>query len=95
MTIARTIDRDPMLPHQIIIGTGRHPAEIAVSCNCRKLTINGAYGPMGHVPVGEGSVLEAQALYNNPANHYPVAGEPDFHPDFNNYKKTRHVEVTE
>jgi hypothetical protein len=50
---------------------------------------------MGHVPTGDGAVLEAQKIYNDPKNHYPVDGEPPFHPDFNNYKKIRHVEVTE
>jgi hypothetical protein len=66
-----------------------------MSCNCRKLSINGRYQPMGHVPTGDGAVLEAQKIYNDPKNHYPVDGEPPFHPDFNNYKKIRHVEVTE
>lgn len=66
-----------------------------MSCNCRKLGYNGGYQPMDHVPVGEEATLLAQKIYNNPANHYKVEGEPDFHPDFNNYKKTRHVEVTE
>lgn len=50
---------------------------------------------MDHVPTGEEAVLLAQNIYNNPNNHYPVEGEPNFHPDLNNYKQIRHVEVTE
>lgn len=96
MTIARTVDRDESLPHQIIIGTGRFEGEVSVSCNCRKFAPgNHGYSPMGHVPVGEDSVLVAQVMYNDVNNHYNVDGEPDFHPDLNNYKKIRHVEVTE
>jgi hypothetical protein len=95
VTIARTVDRDASLPHQIIIGSGRNERELSVSCNCRKYGFNGGYSPMGHVPTGEESVLAAQKLYNNPANHNKVEGEPDFEPHLNNYKKIRHVEVTE
>ena len=95
-TIARTVNRDESLPHQIIIGSGRNIDELAVSCNCRKFGGgNHGYSPMGHVPTGEESVLAAQKMYDNPANHYKVDGEPDFHPTLNNYKKIRHVEVTE
>jgi len=82
MVLVRTVDRDPSLPHQIIIGTGRTPAEVAVSCNCKRLSINGGYQPMGHVPTGEGSVDAALALYNIPSNHNPyVCLEFPFHPD--------------
>ena len=92
-TVARTVSRDESLPHQIVIGTGRYDGEISVSCNCRSFGYG--YTPMDHVPVGEDALLKAKNIYNNPANHYPVPGEPPFHPDLNNYKSTRHVEVIE
>jgi hypothetical protein len=95
-TIARTVERDETLPHQIIIGTGRHEGEFSVSCNCRKFGGgNHGYSPMAHVPTGDGAVLECQRIYNVTSNHYPVEGEPPFHPDLNNYKKIKHVEVAE
>lgn len=95
MAIARTIDKDESLPHQIIIGTGRHPAEVSVSCNCRRFGNKMGYSPMGHVAIGDGADLECQRLWRDPNNHRPVPGEPPFHPDLNNYKKMHHVEVTE
>lgn len=95
-TIARTVDKDASLPHQIIIGSGRHVGEMAVSCNCRKFGGgNHGYSPMGFVPYGDGSELEARKLYNQPGLHNRVDGEPDFHPDFNNYQHIKHVEITE
>jgi hypothetical protein len=95
MTIARTVDRDESLPHQIVISSGRHEAEVSVSCNCRRYSTSGGYSPIGHAPVGEEGILLARKMYDDPANHNKVEGEPDFHPDLNNYKKIRHVEVTE
>lgn len=95
MTIARTVDRDESLPHQIIIGVGRHAKELCVSCNCRSNSNSGGYSPMGFIVPGDGADLEAQKIWRDPSNHYKVEGEPDFHPDLNNYKKIRHVEVTE
>lgn len=95
MTTARTTSRDPSLPHQIVIGSGRYEGELSVSCNCRKYGFNGAYSPMDHVPVGEDAILKMTNIYNKPSNHFKVEGEPDFDPFINNYKKIRHVEVTE
>jgi hypothetical protein len=95
MVFVRTTDRDPSLPHQIVISTGRWEGEISVSCNCRKFSYNGGYSPMEHVPVGEDALLRAKEIYNQTWRHNKVDGEPDFHPDFNNYITTRHVEVAE
>jgi hypothetical protein len=95
-TIARTVDRDKSLPHQIIIGTGRHTGEMSVSCNCRKFgRQGGGYSPMGFVAYGDGSELEALKLYNQPGWHNKVDGEPDFHPELNNYQNVKNVEVNE
>ena len=96
MTIARTVDRDESLPHQIIIGTGRNEGELSVSCNCRKFGGgNHGYSPMGHVVVGDQALVIARNMYNRPGNHRKVEGQPDFEPFLNNYQKIRHVEVTE
>lgn len=96
MTIARMVNRDSSLPHQIVIYMGRNEGdEIYVSCNCLRNTTNGRYSPMGRVPVGDEGVLLTHKMFNDPANHRSVEGEPDFHPDLNNYKKIRHVEVIE
>jgi hypothetical protein len=98
-TVARLIEGDLSLPHQIIISGGRSAGEMAVSCNCRKFRRSsvGSYGfsPMAHVPYGDGSELEALRIYNKLSNHWPVDGEPDFHPESNNYKQVKHVEVDE
>lgn len=95
-TTARIVDGDLSLPHQIIIGTGRTVSEMSVSCNCRKFGGgNHGYSPMGFVLYGDGSELEARRIYNVASHHYPVHGEPDFHPDLNNYQHIKHVEITE
>lgn len=68
--ILRVIERDPTLPHQIIIQAGRNVSEASVSCNCL-LIATGAYKPMGFANFGEGTVRELTDLYNNPSNHNP------------------------
>lgn len=77
----KVIDRDPKLPHQIVIGAGRHAGEISVSCNCLALP-HGGYRPIDHVPLGEGTVQKALDLYNSTMSHNPyVCKEYPFHPD--------------
>lgn len=95
MTIARMVARDESLPHQIVIYMSRNATEVSVSCNCRRTGVNGTHVAMGHVPVGDEGVLLARKMFDDPANHNKLEGEPDFHPTLNNYRKIRHVEVSE
>ena len=68
--ILRVIDRDPTLPHQIVIGAGRTVSESSVSCNCL-LIPTGGYKPMAYVELGEGSLQRLLDIYRDPANHNP------------------------
>jgi hypothetical protein len=68
--ILRVIERDPTLPHQIIIQAGRNVSEAGVSCNCM-LIASGSYKTMGFVPFGEGTSDELMSIYKNPDNHNP------------------------
>jgi hypothetical protein len=76
--ILRCVERDPSLPHQIIIQAGRNVSEAGVSCNCLMIA-TGAYKPMGFVMFGEGTADELMSMYNNPSNHNPHY--PPFDPD--------------
>lgn len=81
MVQVKVIDKDPSLPHQIIIGAGRHAGEISVSCNCWRHSSSG-YKPIDHVTCGEGTVQKALDIYNLPSNHNQhVCEQYPFHPD--------------
>jgi hypothetical protein len=72
-------ERDPSLPHQIVIMTGRTVNETAVSCNCMKY--GHAQKPMGFVKNGEGSIQKLVEIYNTSAHDEWVCREFPFHPD--------------
>lgn len=91
MVQVRVIEKDPNLPHQIIIGQGPNINQVSVSCNCWRTDNRGGYRPMANVLTGEGAIQKLWDIYNIPSNHNPHVEFP-FHPDIDwGEKKTMEI----
>jgi len=64
------VERDPLLPHQIVLATSRGGTDIIVSCNCLRTTKNSKARNVHHEPIATvTTVPEAWKYYNDSSNH--------------------------